>query len=340
MSGRSRVPKIAPWQHDFIRRYLADPKRRSILVAEPGTGKSMTAVLLGRQMLDKGLADSVLVVTPFLLLREQWRYAGRAYGLQLADFSADSEFGDGAAITSSSLRGLIQNTQWWSNSVKLRRWLIIVDEPSRDRKQIGAFVDEMLSLNAASKVLFLSRTALEAPAFDAEFRFNTEFIADPATIILPETEIRVAKYSPTFSMLRQLQRDGAGLDALHWREFEKLIAGLLELEGYEVELMRGTKDNGVDIVAVKDLGTAGFFKTLWQAKKNRTGNKVGISVVRELADTREEFGASKALIVTSSYLTRGALQRVERDRFVLGKVDRDDLDGWMKKVLFAQGRKA
>jgi hypothetical protein len=34
-----------------------------------------------------------------------------------------------------------------------------------------------------------------------------------------------------------------------------------------------------------------------------------------------------------SYLTRRALDCVERDRHVLGKVDRDDLDLWIDRTL-------
>ena len=55
--------------------------------------------------------------------------------------------------------------------------------------------------------------------------------------------------------------------------------------------------------------------------------------MRELADTRLEVGASKAVIVTTSYLTHGALKRVERDRYLLGKVDRDDVDRWIDRTL-------
>lgn len=72
------------------------------------------------------------------------------------------------------------------------------------------------------------------------------------------------------------------------------------------------------------------------SEKKSVKNKVGISVIRELADTRQEFGASKGIIVTSTYLTRGALERVERDKYILGKVDRKDLDLWIKKTLFGQ----
>src|SRR5262249_17547238 len=57
------------------------------------------------------------------------------------------------------------------------------------------------------------------------------------------------------------------------------------------------------------------------------------TAIRELADTRNEFGASKAIIVTSSHLTRGALDRIERDKYVLGKVDREELQAWIQRTL-------
>ena len=74
--------------------------------------------------------------------------------------------------------------------------------------------------------------------------------------------------------------------------------------------------------------------TLWQAKKYKASRKVGIETVRELADVRNEHSASKAFIVTSSFLTEGALARVQRDKYVLGKVDRDDLEAWIDRKLY------
>ena len=84
---------------------------------------------------------------------------------------------------------------------------------------------------------------------------------------------------------------------------------------------------------MKDLGAHGWFKSVWQAKKQKRSNKVDISVVRELADTRLEWGASKAIIVTSTYLTKGALDRIQRDKYTLGKMDRDDVDAWVARSL-------
>ena len=113
---------------------------------------------------------------------------------------------------------------------------------------------------------------------------------------------------------------------------------MLTQDGWAVELGPGRSDQGVDILAKRDLGETGPVAAVWQAKKLRAGNKVGVSVIRELADTRQEQGASKAVVATTTYLTEGALQRVERDKYLLAKVDRDDLLLWMQRVLSERGR--
>ena len=71
----------------------------------------------------------------------------------------------------------------------------------------------------------------------------------------------------------------------------------------------------------------------WQAEKLTHGRKVQEHVLRELADTRDEMKAGKGIIATTTYLTRGALNRVSRDRYILGEVDRDDLLAWIAKIV-------
>ena len=72
--------------------------------------------------------------------------------------------------------------------------------------------------------------------------------------------------------------------------------------------------------------------SVWQAKKLQPANKVGIEVIRELADTRNEHKASKGIIVTTTFLTKPALERVRRDQYILDKIDRDDLFEWMRRL--------
>lgn len=64
--------------------------------------------------------------------------------------------------------------------------------------------------------------------------------------------------------------------------------------------------------------------------------KVVISTIRELADVRNEYQARKGIIVTTNFLKRDALQRVERERYLLGRVDSDDFKVWVEKIFFEQ----
>jgi len=82
---------------------------------------------------------------------------------------------------------------------------------------------------------------------------------------------------------------------------------------------------------MKEDPITGFFMAVWQAKKLKEGNKVDIHVIRELADTRQQHNATKGIIVTTTSLTKDALDRIEQDRYILGKVDGDDLFSWIRK---------
>jgi restriction endonuclease Mrr len=155
-------------------------------------------------------------------------------------------------------------------------------------------------------------------------------VDEESPLIVPETDI--ARYSPSIPLLDKLLHGTVDLDGLHWREFEELVADLLFKDGYHVELGPGRNDGGKDIIAVKEIEGIGLFMAVWQAKKLGAGRKVGIEVVRELADTCREQKASKGIIVTTTSLTKGAIQRVQRDRFILGKVDRDDLLAWISRI--------
>lgn len=329
------APSLVNWQQDFVNKLLLQKSPKSLLVAKAGTGKTVTSLFAASQMVQRGIVDSVLVISDRIDIRDQWQQVGRRYGMDLA-IAFQAELGrNGLSATLQSLQNE-EADQRITEAATARRWLIIADDPGYETSSLVTLVDRMLALNPKSRALFIARSVPNGLSFDAEFRFQTEFILEQKILQSASTELRVSRFAPTFSLLRTLQRDATALDSLNWRQFEILIATLLEQDGYTVELMQGSKDGGVDVVAVKDLGANGYFKALWQAKKQGQTSKVGISVVRELADTRHEFGASKGIIVTSSYLTRGALQRIERDKYLLGKVDRNDLDAWIRRTLVGE----
>jgi hypothetical protein len=153
----------------------------------------------------------------------------------------------------------------------------------------------------------------------------------------PVIEAPVRMYAPSLNVILALFRRRVDLNALNWRQLEEVIAELLKTEGYDVELGRGSKDSGADIIAHMTIPTIGYVRTVWQAKHFANGNKVGLSIVRELADVRNELNATKAFIVTSSFLTRGALERIHRDEYQLGKLERPELETWINKTLGGHG---
>lgn len=323
---------LSSWQKDFAQTYLAQSKRKALLVASPGTGKTSTALYTAALMRERHICDSLMILNDRSDLRNQWTQLATKFGLNLrdnVDLYRKSQH-DGFSITTQSLR----NPDRFSRLLDLAKsqnWFGIVEESHRTNKSVNEIVDKVLDANTNSKFLFIvSDPPSIRDDFDAQFRFGTEFIFQDSIVRLPETKVEISRFSPSFSILQKLLKGNVRVDDLSWREFERLISELLEKDGYEVNLMQGSKDGGVDVVATKHFGESGLFKVVWQAKKHLK-NKVGLSVIRELADTRDEFKASKGVIVTTTYLTHPALARVQRDKYILGKVDRDDLNRWIRK---------
>lgn len=317
---------LHPHQAAFVDQFLARDDARTLLIAAPGTGKTGTARVAAMRMLDEELADRVLFVAGQRILTEQWTNTW-PHGAELDEGPATSLATTYAALAHDPDR-------IWRNATPGTRWLFLFDGIDWVSDQLDTIAASALARFPGSRALFVAQQAPDLDV-DSRFVFDHAFF-DADALASAETQARLQPLAPSVPLLAKVQRKLLGLDDLGWRQFEQLIAQMLEFDGYRVELMNGTKDGGVDVVASRDMGAAGMFKSVWQAKKLRADRKVQLSVVRELADTRLEHGASKAIIVTTSVLTSGALARVERDRYVLGKVERSDLDRWINRTLAGQ----
>lgn len=321
---------LMPSQQQFVDRFLGQFAKRTLLVGSPGMGKTATAMRAAHFLLDAGAVDKIITITASYNLAAQWHVIAEQNGRKFASDFSPTAADDGAVTTAAQIQreGISALLSAVGSETRL---LVLVDDLEEVSRQLASTVSKLIEPNALSRALFVSRVTPDAKSYQ-EISFDNEFFIGTA-LAQPNTQSRIRLLSPSYALLAEVQRDLSRLDDISWRDFEKLIASLLERDGYKVELMKGTKDNNVDVIGVKDLGPAGLFKSLWQAKKNRIDRRIGISLLRELADTRIEHGASKAVIVTTSYLTRGALDRVERDKYVLGKVDRDDFANWVNDKL-------
>ncbi len=83
-------------------------------------------------------------------------------------------------------------------------------------------------------------------------------------------------------------------------EFEKTLAQLFELLGYEVQRIGGY-DKGADLVVTRN-----GERTAVQAKRSSTS--VGITAVRQLLDGRTRYDCSRGLVVTNSFFTEKAVE--------------------------------
>lgn len=115
---------------------------------------------------------------------------------------------------------------------------------------------------------------------------------------------------------------------LNWRNFERLLAKILEEFEYEVELQKGTKDGGIDIIALKKNGSFGEERYLIQAKKWK--DKVGVEPVRSLLWAHNEYKVTKSCLVTTSKFTKGAWELANSNKWLVELKDYDKLIEWIQ----------
>ncbi|SLK07482.1 restriction endonuclease [Novosphingobium mathurense] len=314
-------------QAEFLDNFLARDDARSLLVAPPGFGKTTVAQCAAMKLLEQSKVDQALLIAGTRALADQWTHRFSRIDSISPDLTVQNHAF--AATTYSALSH--DSERIWNAVPPDSHCLLVFEDVEWVADRLDALAAEGLSRFPGSRALFVAATTPPI-VVDSRFEFGLEFFTSEA-LADPTSLSSLALFAPSVGLLERVQRKLISLDDLSWREFEHLISEMLAADGYQVELMRGSKDGGVDVVAIKDLGATGLFKAVWQAKKHRIDRKVGLSLVRELADTRLEHQASKAMIVTTSYLTRGALERVERDRFLLGKIDRSELDDWIDRTL-------
>lgn len=112
------------------------------------------------------------------------------------------------------------------------------------------------------------------------------------------------------------------------RQFEELIASILEDFGFEVELTKATRDGGSDIIA-RVRNTVCSYLTLVECKKYAPENKVGVGVVREVIGVHNIKEASKSLIVTTSFFSKDAEEEAKRFENQLELKDYEAVKEWL-----------
>lgn len=185
----------------------------------------------------------------------------------------------------------------------------------------------------------------EAERFDISLGYDQELILqqldlllseEPETIYLPQKEslIILPEIISTFSpaIIKLLADNPKLLYQISDRDFERLIAEIFALKGFEVELTAQTRDGGKDIIAFyrDQLG----FKTKYivECKRYAWHNPVDISIVQRLEGVRHSLDAHKGILATTSRFTQPAIDwaKIERNVWNLELKDYSDIVGWLR----------
>lgn len=89
------------------------------------------------------------------------------------------------------------------------------------------------------------------------------------------------------------------------RDFESVMAEIYNRLGYKVELTKGTKDGGKDII-IRKPDVLGDFVYYVECKKYAANNPVGVGIVRALNGVINMDRVNGGIIATTSYFTKDA----------------------------------
>jgi len=120
------------------------------------------------------------------------------------------------------------------------------------------------------------------------------------------------------------------LDRMTPRKFEELIADIFKNHGFFVELTSQTRDGGFDVVAAHNSKLDSEL-ILIEVKHFAAHRPVDVGVIRALYGVKSLNKASKAVLVTSSYVSKYAKKEFERViPWELELVERERVLGWCR----------
>ena len=122
------------------------------------------------------------------------------------------------------------------------------------------------------------------------------------------------------------------LQRLNWRDFEKLVAELLESQGFSVELGPGSGDGGVDIRLLQR-DPIGDLMTLVQVRKYSEHRKIELDAVQALHGAKDAYRADKSMFVTTSAYLPSARRFAGRENVCMDLYISEDVRNWCNEAV-------
>ena len=112
-------------------------------------------------------------------------------------------------------------------------------------------------------------------------------------------------------MRRKKRKISREYDLMEGRDFEYFCANLLEKRGFlEVEVTKGSGDNGVDILAEKDGVT-------YAIQCKRYDEPVGVKAVQEAYAGRDYYDRMVGVVMSNQYFTKNAMEMAQKLKIML-----------------------
>lgn len=130
-------------------------------------------------------------------------------------------------------------------------------------------------------------------------------------------------------LLKYLARFPEFLREIDPRKFEEIVAEIFHKKGFSVTLTPRTRDGGKDIYAVQH-GMFGQQLLVIECKRYSSTNKVGVELVRGIYGVKMAERATAAMLVTTSYFSKDAIDFASPLKYELSLKDFGDLKTWLK----------
>ncbi|MFT3908055.1 MAG: restriction endonuclease [Ferruginibacter sp.] len=157
--------------------------------------------------------------------------------------------------------------------------------------------------------------------FNLSDLINLEEEEEDEVILIDETK-RIKR------IITDIYNDNSIALSIQPREFEEVVAELLNSQGFKVELTKQTRDNGYDIIAIKYLDSHNPIKFLVECKRF-SKQKVGVEIIRSFSHVIASEKANRGIIVTTSYFTLDAKKMQKETPYLLDYRDKDKLMEWI-----------
>lgn len=136
--------------------------------------------------------------------------------------------------------------------------------------------------------------------------------------------------SASEQLLASLKQKPDLIDRITPRQFEEVVAELLDDQGWTVQLTPMTRDGGSDILAYLETDI-GRLLCLVDAKRYRRDRTIGVGMIRELLGTLSDANASCAMMVTTSTFSAEAYDLRNRHEYRLSLKDFKDVGRWIER---------